>query len=77
MEKIDCILILKFAKPIVYKVKHKGIYYTIDKHGFAYPTKKGSGKYYIFGVSCRNTFFKIKMDLQTLNCYLIEKEIVE
>ena len=76
-EKLDCVLLLTFGKPTIYKLKHNGIYYTVDKQGFMYPTKNGIGKYYIFGVSSRNTFFKIKMDLKTLNCYLISKDIIE
>lgn len=77
MEKIDCILILKHGNPFIYKVKYKGIYYTINTQGFKYTTKVGGFMYYIFGVASRSIFFKIKINLNTLNCYLINTQIME
>lgn len=76
MEKIDCVLLLKFGAPFLFKLKHKGIYYTIEKQGFAYLTKQGENNFYIFGVVCRGAFFKVKIDTNTLNCYLLEKAII-
>lgn len=77
MEKIDCILLLKFGAPFLFRIKHKGIYYTIEKQGFSYSTKQGKSNFYIFGVACRNTFFKVKIDMNTLNCYLLDKAIID
>lgn len=75
-ESVDAILILKFGKPCIYKIKTKGVEYKIDKTGLHYSFKKGSTTFHLFGVVGGGSFFKVELNTKTLNCKLLERSFL-
>lgn len=76
-EKVDAILILKFGKPVIYKLRIRGRKYLIENTGLHHTVKKGNVLFHIFGVTSGKTYFTVELNTRTLNCYLVEEKVFD
>lgn len=74
--KIDAIMVLKFGKPYIYKINYKNKSYKIQKVGLKHTERQGNIIFHIFGLVSNNTYFKVALNSKTLNCYLIEHQVI-
>jgi hypothetical protein len=76
-QKVDAVLILKFGKPAIYKLRVGGSEYKVEKTGLHYSVKKGAVLFHIFGVVSGKTYFSLELNTKTLNCYLLEQKVFD